>query len=97
MTHRPRHRPRWVVPVTIGWVSFVAAGVAEAVFFATFDPQVLTAAATFPFAISRSGAYTLGFVMFWVLAVASAAAAVWLLRAEPHQSSDAHPDDDADE
>jgi hypothetical protein len=86
MPHRARPRPRWVVPVTIGWVSFVAAGVAEMLFFASFDPQVLTSAATFPFELSRLGAYTLGFVLFWALAAAAASAVVWLLRAEPHRS-----------
>ena len=95
MTHGPRRRPGWVVPVTIGWVSFVAAGVAEVVFFATFDPQVLTASATFPFELSRSGAYTLGFVLFWILAAASAAAAVWLLDTAPQRSPDASDDDAA--
>lgn len=95
MPHRSRPRPRWVVPVTIGWVSFVAAGVGETVFFATFDPQVLTASATFPFELSRIGAYTLGFVLFWVLAAASAAAAVWLLGADPQRSTAAEDDDGA--
>jgi hypothetical protein len=94
MPHRSRPRPRWVVPVTIGWTSFVAAGVAETVFFATFDPQVLTASATFPFELSRLGAYTLGFVLFWVLAAASATTAVWLLAADPQRSTEA---DDGDE
>lgn len=96
MPHRSRPRPRWVVPVTIGWVSFVAAGVAEVVFFATFDPQVLTASATFPFELSRSGAYTLGFVLFWILAAASASAAVWLLGADPQLSTAAADDDPGD-
>ena len=86
MPHRARPRPAWVVPVTIGWVSFVAAGVAEMLFFASFDPQVLTAAATFPFELSRLGAYTLGFVLFWALAAAAASAALWMLRADPHRS-----------
>jgi len=95
MPHRSRPRPRWVVPITIGWVAFVAAGVAEAVFFATFDPEVLTASATFPFELSRLGAYTLGFVLFWLLAAASATAAHWLLAADPQRSP--HASDDEDE
>lgn len=95
MPHRSRPRPRWVIPVTIGWVSFVAAGVAETVFFATFDPQVLTASATFPFELSRLGAYTLGLVLFWALAAASATAAVWLLGADPQRSTAVADDDGA--
>jgi hypothetical protein len=86
MPHRARPRPAWVVPVTIGWTSFVAAGVAEVLFFATFDPHLLLDAATFPFELTRLGAYTLGFVLFWILAAAAASAAVWMLRAEPHRS-----------
>lgn len=93
MPHRSRPRPRWVAPVTIGWTSFVAAGVAEMLFFAAFDPQVLTASATFPFELSRSATYTLGFALFWALAAASATVAVWLLAADPQRSTAA---DDAE-
>jgi hypothetical protein len=75
--------PRWVLPVTIAWVSFVAAGVAEMVFFASFDPQVLTSSATFPFELSRSATYTLGFLLFWVLAAVPTAVVIWLLDLKP--------------
>ena len=95
MPHRIRPRPAWVVPVTIGWTSFVAAGAADVLFFATFDPEQLADAATFPFELSRLGAYTLGFVLFWALAAIASSAALWLLHAEPHRSDaiDALEDD----
>ena len=45
------------------WPSFLAAGVAEIVFFALFDPS--------DFEVGRLAAYTVGFFLFWLLAAAS--------------------------
>lgn len=45
------------------WPSFLAAGVAEVVFFTLFDPS--------DFEIGRLGAYTVGFFLFWLLAATS--------------------------
>jgi hypothetical protein len=85
-----------MVVITIGWVSFLAAGVAEMLFFATFDPGALLQAATFPFPLSHSAVYTIGFVLFWLLGAATAAATTWLLAATPHRSPLADRfDDDA--
>jgi hypothetical protein len=47
----------------IVWPSFLAAGVAEVVFFTLFDPS--------DFEIGRLAAYTVGFFLFWLLAATS--------------------------
>lgn len=87
MSQKIRTRPPWVAAVTIGWVSFLAAGIAEMLFFATFDPDTLATAATFAFELSPNAVYTLGFLLFWLLAASTSAAAVWLLAATPHESA----------
>jgi hypothetical protein len=57
----------WRTYGTIAWVSFLFAGIATMLFFATFDPIEITSLATYPFTISSIGAYTLGFLLFWAL------------------------------
>ena len=51
------------------WCSFLSAGIASVLFFATFDPRVLVENATFPYPLSREAAYTLGFFLFWILLI----------------------------
>jgi len=64
----------------IAWPAFVLAGVATVLFFATFDPVALGEAATFPMPLSRMAGYTVGFLLFWALGVATATGSVLLLR-----------------
>lgn len=52
------------------WPAFLMSIVAEGVFFAMIDPQELTVVGLH-LADSREAAYTLGFVVFWVLFAAS--------------------------
>lgn len=56
--------------VAILWPSFVMAGVATVVFFAIFDPHDLVAPTWFP-DLSRLGAYSIGFFLFWMLTASS--------------------------
>lgn len=49
------------------WCSFMSACVATMLFFATFDPQVLSEVATFPMPLSPEAGYTIGFFLFWFL------------------------------
>jgi len=58
----------------IVWPSFVAAGVAEVVFFNVFDPS--------DFELGRLGAYTAGFFLFWLLAAVSSTL-TWFLQQRP--------------
>ena len=61
---------RWMtVPQRIGaivWISFLMAGAATGVFFSVIDPLELQYCVSFP-AVSRTAAYSIGFLLFWLL------------------------------
>ncbi|KAB2843474.1 MAG: hypothetical protein F9K47_06795 [Burkholderiales bacterium] len=59
------------------WPAFLVAAVAEAVFFAVFDPFDLHFLGA-PLEMSRLAIYTMGFFGFWGLGFASAALAAFL-------------------
>ncbi|MDX1431500.1 MAG: hypothetical protein R3286_03525 [Gammaproteobacteria bacterium] len=72
------------------WPAFVMAGVATGVFFTFFDPVTLLECEGEP-PLSRIGAYTLGFFMFWLLCIASSTGTWYFLRTDitralPHGS-----------
>ena len=58
--------------VSILWPSFLMAGVATILFFTAFDPSVLLQETRFA-DISRLGAYSIGFFLFWLLTTTSCA------------------------
>lgn len=62
------------------WVSFVAAAVATALFFATFDPMDILDSATYPLDWSRTTSYSIGFFLFWGLTSATGATVAWLVQ-----------------
>ena len=64
--------------IWIFWPSFLVAAVAEAVFFALFDPRELTLFGHSP-SLSRTAIYSIGFFLFWGFAAASSAL-TWLLQ-----------------
>ncbi|NND82196.1 MAG: hypothetical protein HKN50_07195 [Gammaproteobacteria bacterium] len=74
-------RKKWVVVACVLWISFLCAGVAATLFFATFDPVNLAQQATFPAEIDRMTGYSLGFLLFWLLLVINSLIILWLLRA----------------
>jgi len=52
--------------VAVLWPSFIISGIATIIFFTAFDPyEVLN------LNISRTGAYSIGFFMFWLMSTAS--------------------------
>lgn len=61
------------------WPSFICAGAATVVFFTVFDPINLLECEGEP-PMSRMGAYTLGFFMFWLLCIASSLGTGYFLR-----------------
>jgi len=65
--------------IWILWPSFIVAGVAEVVFFTLFDPIELHLVGNL-LGVSRIGAYTLGFILFWIFAAASSAFTCFLQR-----------------
>lgn len=71
---------RLQLTLMVVWPAFVFAGIATALFFSSFDPQLLGEAATFPTELSRMAGYTLGFIGFWLLGCAAGAATLFLVR-----------------
>lgn len=51
--------------IAILWPSFLVGGIETIVFFTLFDPQYVFA----EYEISRTGAYSVGFLLFWIFAV----------------------------
>jgi hypothetical protein len=62
--------------VAIFWPSFLTAGVATIAFFTAFDPQETFA----DLGLSRMGAYTIGFFLFWALTASSCALSLFFLK-----------------
>jgi len=56
--------------IAILWPSFLTAGLATILFFAAFDPWHLLMDTQFA-DLSRLGAYTIGFFLFWLLTSSS--------------------------
>lgn len=65
--------------ILILWPSFLAAGVAEAVFFTLIDPQTLYLLGE-PVSWSRTATYSVGFFGFWLLCAASSWATLFFAR-----------------
>jgi len=68
--------PRTQRIITVLWLSFLMAGVATGIFFSSIDPLELKYCVSFP-EVSRTGAYTIGFFLFWLLTAASSLLAVF--------------------
>ena len=60
------------------WPSFLLAGLATVVFFALMDPVAILDCQRVP-PLSRTGAYSLGFFLFWVLTGGSSVATLYFL------------------
>ncbi len=61
------------------WPSFLLAGAATVVFFTFFDPLRLMVCEGEP-PLSRLGAYSLGFFLFWLLCASSSLVSAYFLR-----------------
>lgn len=58
--------------IAVLWPSFLTAGIATALFFTVFDPDELLVLTGY-IEISRMGAYTIGFFLFWLLTATTCA------------------------
>lgn len=71
MFSRPPQAPTLSQQIfTILWLSFMIAGVATGVFFSLVDPIELGSCVALPLffpELSRIGAYSIGFLLFWAL------------------------------
>lgn len=56
--------------IIVLWLSFVMAGIATGAFFSAIDPDALRPCLVFP-EVSRMGAYSIGFLLFWLLTAAT--------------------------
>lgn len=65
--------------IAILWPSFLTSGVATILFFTAFDPQHLLMETRFA-EISRLGAYTIGFFLFWLLTTLTSALTCYFQR-----------------
>ncbi len=70
------------------WPSFIAAGLACAVFFAFVDPLRLRDISFPGQALSRELGYTLGFFMFWAVTALASAVTGYLLRPLPRDDDE---------
>ncbi len=61
------------------WPAFLVAGVADGIVFSLFDPQDMHIIGE-PVELSRIGAYTIGFFLFWGFGAASSALTCLLQR-----------------
>ena len=52
------------------WPSFIAAGIANSLFFTFFEPQALLYAGGYP-EMTNTGVYSIGFFLFWLLTILS--------------------------
>jgi hypothetical protein len=65
--------------VAILWPSFLTSGVATILFFTAFDPQQLLMYTDYA-EMSRLGAYTVGFFLFWLLTTLTSALTCYFQR-----------------
>ena len=70
--------PKLVSLGVVLWVSFLFAGIATVLFFATFDPAALAQVATFPMELDRPTGYSVGFFLFWLLLIINSLVVLWL-------------------
>jgi hypothetical protein len=76
---------RWAVML---WASFLSGGVAEVLFFTVIDPGQLYFFG-YEVELGPLATYSLGFLFFWLLALASSALSLFLLMDEEEVNRDA--------
>lgn len=63
----------------LAWVSFLFAGLASMLFFASFEPTDLASLATYSVNWSAQAIYTLGFILFWLFGFMTSLVSIMLL------------------
>ena len=72
MNEAPREIPLIQRIIAVLWPSFITSGIATGLFFTAFDPLDLLTLIGQP-DISRTGAYSIGFFLFWLLTTVTCA------------------------
>lgn len=84
MAEQPRRRktdiPKVQRVIAVFWPSFLTAGIATVIFFTVFDPQEISLCMGAEKPISRLGAYTIGFFLFWLLTSSTCALTCYFQR-----------------
>jgi hypothetical protein len=81
-----RWPPQLRVAAAVAWSSFLAACLGTMLAFAALDPRVIIDSVeggepgSAPWWLTPTGIYTLGFFLFWLIAVAAGALTVLLMR-----------------
>jgi hypothetical protein len=81
-----RWPPRLRMVAAVGWSSFLAASVGTMLVFAALDPEIIIAGfdsgepGVEPFWLTRTGIYSLGFFLLWLVAAVAAALTVVLMQ-----------------
>ena len=84
-----RWPPQLQAAAAVGWSSFLAACLGTMLAFAALDPQVIIDAVeggepgAAPWWLSRTGIYTLGFFLFWLVAAVAGVLTGMLTRNPP--------------
>jgi len=73
---KPIPQPQRLIAVL--WLSFLMAAAATGCFFSVIDPIELRNCVTFP-ELPRFGAYTVGFLLFWLLTASSSLLTIYFL------------------
>ena len=66
----PQEIPRTQQAISVLWPSFISAIIATGVFFSAFNPKDLVPY-NFDIDVSPIAAYSIGFFIFWIIALAS--------------------------
>ncbi|MEQ8289084.1 MAG: hypothetical protein RIB78_05110 [Gammaproteobacteria bacterium] len=74
------------------WLSFLMAGIATGAFFSLIDPLELKYCVDFP-EVSRTAAYSIGFLLFWLLTASSSLLSVFFLYPTRDTESQFHNSD----
>jgi hypothetical protein len=77
--------------ITVLWLSFLMAGVATGFFFSVIDPFELRYCVDFP-EVGRTAAYSIGFLLFWLLTASSSLLAAFFIY--PTKNSESLRDQD---
>jgi hypothetical protein len=72
---------------TVIWISLLSAAIAGMVFFALFDPASLAGIIDEDLIVGRGAGYLLGFLFFWILALACATMTAFLVRTAPKRDA----------
>jgi len=91
-TEQEHKTPAIQIWIAILWPSFLVAGLETIVFFTLFDPNFVFA----EYEISRTGAYSIGFFLFWIFSILPLMLAMFLAQPckpsveqdDPTQSND---------